>query len=175
MDLDRPVAPDPYEALPAVPTFDLTSDDVRTGSTLDEPFVGDDALSPHLAWDGVPDGTRSILVTCFDPDAPSPRGFWHWAVVDLPAALTELPRGAGSPRSTLLPRGAYQLTNDAGTTGYTGAWPPRGDRTHRYFFAVHALDVENLPTDVATEPGDVQHAAVPHTLARAVLVPVFGR
>ena len=175
MDLNRPVAPDPFVALPAVPAFDLTSDDVRAGETLDAPFVGSDGLSPQLAWDGVPDGTRSLLVTCFDPDAPAPHGFWHWAVVDLPATLTELPQGAGSPSGALLPRPAYQLTNDAGTTGYVGAWPPVGDRTHRYFFAVHALDVEHLDADVATEPRDVQHHAVPHTLARAVLVPVYRR
>ena len=114
-------------------------------------------------------------MTCFDPDAPVPHGFWHWAVLDLPPTLTALPRGAGSPDGALLPRHAYQLTNDAGTTGYAGAWPPVGDRTHRYFFAVHALDVEHLDADVATEPGDVQHRAVPHTLARAVLVPVYRR
>lgn len=175
MDLDGPVAPDPYAALPPVPAFTLTSADVTDGEPLAEPFTGAEDISPHLAWHGAPSATAGFLLTCFDPDAPSPRGFWHWAVVDLPPGTTELPRGAGSPDGRLLPPGAYQLTNDAGTTGYTGAWPPRGDRVHRYFFVVHALDVAHLDTDVSAEPADVQRTALAHTLARAVLVPVFQR
>jgi len=175
MDLDRPIAPDPYTKLPPVPSFDLVSDDVRHGETMAEPFTAAEDVSPHLAWDEFPDATASFLVTCFDPDAPRPQGFWHWMVVDLPRDTTELPQGAGSPRGTLLPRGAYQLTNDAGTTGYVGAWPPPGDRVHRYFFAVHALDVPHLQADVASDPRDVALEAAKHTLARAVIVPVFQR
>ena len=175
MDLDRPVAPDPYAALPPVPSFALTSDDVADGQTMAEPFTGAQDQSPHLRWDAAPPETAGFLVTCYDPDAPVPGGFWHWAVVDLPAGTTELPRGAGSPDGALLAPGAHQLINDAGTVGYTGAWPPPGDRVHRYFFVVHALDVARLDVADDAAPADVQRAALQHTLARAVLVPVFQR
>jgi Raf kinase inhibitor-like YbhB/YbcL family protein len=175
VDLSRPVAPDPYTQVPPVPSFALTSTDIADGETIAEPFTGAKDTSPRLAWQGFPESTRSFVVTCFDPDAPRPQGWWHWAVANLPATTTSLPRGAGSPDGSLLPSGAFQATNDGGTTGYEGAWPPRGDRVHRYFFAVHALDVERLDVRPPATAAQVGADAVPHTIARAVIVPVLQR
>ena len=176
MDLSRPLAPEPYSLLPAVPPLAVRSDDVGDGQPMPHPFTAQGgSTSPHLAWDGAPEGTRSFVVSCFDPDAPTPAGFWHWTVWDLPAGTTSLPTGSGAPSGAHLPTGAHHARNDGGTPGYAGAAPPEGDRPHRYVFAVHALDVEtlDLPDDVT--PTAVAFTALFHTLARGTLTPTFQR
>src|ERR687887_2422558 len=95
--------------------------------------------SPQLAWSGAPQGTRSFALTCYDPDAPTGSGFWHWVVVNIPATVTELPEDAGNPASGKLPAGALQVRTDFGKPGYGGACPPQSDHPHRYFFTIFAV------------------------------------
>ncbi|WFE95300.1 YbhB/YbcL family Raf kinase inhibitor-like protein [Micromonospora sp. WMMD987] len=173
MTLERPIAPDPYELLPTVPSFDLASDDVRNGEPMDAKYAhgstGGENVSPQLAWSGFPAGTKSFVVTCFDPDAPTGSGFWHWVLVDVPTSTTSLPTGV---READL-GGAFSVRNDYGDTGYGGAAPPPGDRPHRYVFAVHAVDVEKLGVGPDASPAYVGFNLAFHTLARAVIRPTY--
>ena len=129
-------------------------------------------MSPQLSWSGFPDATQSFVVTCFDPDAPIPSGFWHWAVVDLPVSVTSLDRGAGASDSTL--PGGFHVSSDFGSADYGGCAPPQGDVPHRYFFVVHAVDVASLGVDASVSPAVVSFNLAFHTLARAVIAPTYA-
>jgi Raf kinase inhibitor-like YbhB/YbcL family protein len=91
---------------------------------------GGEDVSPQLSWSGAPEGTKSYAVTVYDPDAPTQSGFWHWAIADIPASVTELPENAGDDEGSGLPDGVLQIRTDAGSTRFIGAAPPAGHGTH---------------------------------------------
>lgn len=163
----------PYDSLPKLPTFTLTSESVTDGQPLANDQVsgimgaGGSDISPQLSWSGFPAETKSFAVTVYDPDAPTASGFWHWAVADLPATVTELPAGAGDGGE--LPGGAVTLTNDAGLKRFLGAAPPAGHGPHRYYIAVHALPVESLELPEGATPAYLGFNLFGQAIARAVI------
>jgi Raf kinase inhibitor-like YbhB/YbcL family protein len=132
-------------------------------------------LSPQLSWSGAPPGTQSFAVTCFDPDAPTGSGFWHWVVVNIPASVTALELGAGDPASGKLPKGALEVRTDFGRPGYGGPCPPEGANVHRYVFTVHAVGVPSLPVTADTSAAVVGFNLHFNTLAEAKLIGLYRR
>ncbi|MEU9299229.1 YbhB/YbcL family Raf kinase inhibitor-like protein [Streptomyces sp. NPDC048269] len=163
-------APLPHDFHPEVHEFTVTSTDLAPGADLGDAQVkAGGNVSPQLRWEGFPEGTKSFAVTCFDPDAPTGSGFWHWVLFDLPASVTELPAGAGGGKFEGLPPGAVHVRNDYGTKDFGGAAPPAGER-HRYVFTVYAVDQEKLGPGEDVSPAAVGFNLRFHTLGRAQLI-----
>lgn len=168
----------PYAGMPEVGSFTLISADIQDGEPLPAEVYAEHAggsnRSPQLSWADAPAGTKSFVVTCFDPDAPTGSGFWHWAVANIPAGVTALPAGAGSPAGSpgneLLPSGAITLPNEQREPAFTGAAPPEGTGLHHYWFVVHALNVEQIDIDPEATPATLGFMMRNAVLARAIIV-----
>lgn len=175
----HPNAPFPYntyDSLPPAPLFTLASTDIADGGILPSPqrskafgVEGGQDLSPQLSWSGFPGTTRSFVVTCYDPDAPTVSGFWHWIMYDIPTSVTSLEAGA------MPPAGAKVIANDAGMKGFLGAAPPPGHGSHRYIFCVTALDVDTLGIDEnGTTPAVCHFNMLGKVVGRSFLTATFG-
>ncbi|MBI3212389.1 MAG: YbhB/YbcL family Raf kinase inhibitor-like protein [Mycobacterium sp.] len=165
----------PYDFLPKLPTFTLTSESITDGQPLSNAQVsglmgaGGEDLSPQLSWSGFPEETRSFAVTVYDPDAPTVSGFWHWAVANLPATVTDLPAGVGDGSQAGFPGEAVTLANDAGLHRFVGAAPPPGHGAHRYIVAVHAVKVEKLDITADASPAYLGFNLFSNAIARATI------
>lgn len=162
---------DPYIGIDGGLALTVTSDDFTDGGRLPlectAAFVGAGGkdVTPQLAWSEVPEGTKSIYIHVYDPDAPTPAGWWHWSVLNLPADLRSLDRDANGR----LPDGTVVLKHDGGGHGYLGSAPPEGHGPHRYFFTVHALDTV-LDLDENATATMAAFTAREHVLARGTIV-----
>jgi Raf kinase inhibitor-like YbhB/YbcL family protein len=151
--------------------IELTSTAFGAGENIPKQYTGDGKdVSPPLHWSDPPQGTKSLVLICDDPDAP--RGTWvHWVLFNLPGDQRELEEGV--PTQEALPSGATQGKNDFRKIGYGGPAPPPG-KPHRYFFKLYALD---LLLDLA--PGAIQSEVVAamqgHVLAEGQLMGRYGR
>ena len=157
-------------------TIKVTSTSFGDGDSIGMDFVftgcGGKNQSPQLSWSGAPSGTKSFAITCFDPDAPTGSGYWHWLACDIPSSITKVDAGAGTEKS---PAGGKSASNDYGLSSYGGPCPPKGDTAHRYIFTVYALDVAALP-----HATDKTHGATfiflmrGHVLASGSMTATFG-
>lgn len=150
----------------------LTSSAIPADSTIGITYVerscGGENVSPDLTWSDAPEGTRSYAITCFDPDAPTGSGWWHWIAFDIPAGVTAL--GEGQP----VPAGTREWDNDYGYAGYGGPCPPPGP-AHRYIFTVHALDVAELGIAEGLTSAAARFNLLAHSIGRASFTAHYGR
>jgi len=130
-------------------------------------------VSPPLAWSGVPEGARTLVLVVDDPDAPDPRNprtTWvHWVLYDLPADATGLPEAVAAKD---LPRGTREGRNDWKRTGYGGPCPPIG--RHRYFHKLYALD-RTLGDLGSPTKQELERAMQGSVLAKAELVGTYEK
>lgn len=161
--------------------FRLSSPQFNDGAVLPKEQVFNamgctgDNISPELKWTGAPVGVKSYAVTVYDPDAPTGSGWWHWVVFNIPATMSGLPSNAGQTALKLLPDGVIQSRTDYGKPGYGGACPPPGDKAHRYFFTLWALDTEKLPLNTNASGAMVGYYLNQHRLDRTHIVATYQR
>ena len=169
----------PYDFMPPMRTFSLISESVGNGEQLAREQVsgilgaGGLDISPQLSWSGFPKETQSFTVSMFDPDVPTASGFWHWAVANVPASVTDLPAGVGDGRD--LPGKAVTLPNDAGYRRYLGPATPPGNGPDRYFLVVHAVGIQNLEVSETSTPAYMDFLLFSHAIARATMYGTFER
>lgn len=133
---------------------------------------GDD-ISPPLAWSGVADNARSLVLIVDDPDAPDPEApkmTWvHWVLYNLPPRIEHLPMAVNideySPESA-------EGVNDWRRTGYGGPCPPVG--RHRYFHKLYALDAVLEGLDKPTK-NELLKAMEGHILDQAELMGTYEK
>jgi Raf kinase inhibitor-like YbhB/YbcL family protein len=167
--------------------------------------------NPHLRWTGVPSTARSLVLICVDTDVPTraddvnqegrvvpaslPRAdFYHWVMVDISPAVSEIAAGACSDgivargkQSPPGPAGARQGLNDytlwfAGDEamkgpylGYDGPCPPWNDELlHHYHFELYATDLEQCPVEGAFNGQQARTAIAGHVLAEARLTGTYS-
>lgn len=129
--------------------------------------------APPLAWSGVPDTTRSLVLIVDDPDAPdpeAPRTTWvHWVLYNMPPGTHGLPE-ACMPSD--LPPGTQEGINSWNRTGYSGPCPPLGQ--HRYFHKLYALDVV-LPVMHRPDKSEIEAAMEGHVIAQAEVIGTYRK
>ncbi|MDI6832403.1 MAG: YbhB/YbcL family Raf kinase inhibitor-like protein [Bacteroidales bacterium] len=148
----------------------VKSNSFSDGGMIPAKYTCDGAnISPQLSWDNAPNGTKSFVLICEDPDAPMGT-FTHWVLYDIPADIHELPENL--PKDKVLPNGTKQGIADFKKIGYGGPCPPSG--THRYYFKLYALD-----TLLNLEPGlkkeDILKAMNGHILAQGQIMGKYAR
>lgn len=147
--------------------FTLTSPAFNDGAGIPVKYSCDgEDVSPRLEWTHPPENTRSYALVVEDPDAPSGT-FTHWILYDLPPQMTDLPEGASGPGTS--------GRNDFQEIGFGGPCPPPGHGEHRYFFRLHALDVEHLGLAKDATRKELDAAIEGHVIGTAELMGRFQR
>ncbi|MGI4983667.1 MAG: YbhB/YbcL family Raf kinase inhibitor-like protein [Janthinobacterium lividum] len=123
--------------------------------------------SPAVSWRNAPPGTVGFAITLHDIDTPG-RGWWHWAVVNIPASIKQLDTNA-SASGALAALGALEARNDFDNDGYGGPCPPAGT-VHRYVLTVYALKTTNLRVAAGRPAPFFEHEILDSALAHATIV-----
>ena len=158
--------------------IELTSTAFAQGEPIPKKYTGEgDDVSPPIAWSGLPEEAKELVLICDDPDAPSAEPWVHWIIYKIPVGVTGLPEGIPSNPRLKSPPGTFQGKNSwpsGQTIGYRGPMPPRGDRPHRYYFTLYALEAR-LPVEPGLSKNTLLQEIKDHVLAEGRLMCVYER
>lgn len=152
-------------------TLQINSTSFQANGTIDKKYTADgEDISPQIVIAKLPAGTKSIALSCEDPDAPV--GTWfHWLIWNISPSKTELKENV--EKTGELKDGAIQGMNDFKKTGYNGPSPPKGP-DHHYHFKVFALD-QKLDLKANSDKKAFYKAIEGHVLGTGEIVGLYGR
>ncbi len=106
-------------------------------------------VSPQFSWTNVPEGTKSFVLTMFDPEGRAPSGVSHWVAYGIPASVTGFAEGEVSKDSDKYV-GGKSLMN---VGHYSGPCTPPNTTPHHYTFVLIATDFDpkELPPGLTRE------------------------
>jgi Raf kinase inhibitor-like YbhB/YbcL family protein len=106
-------------------------------------------VSPEFSWSGVPEGTKSLVLTMFDPEGRAPSGVSHWVAYGIPTSVTGFAEGETSKDSDKYVGGKSTM----GVGHYSGPCTPPNATAHHYTFVLIATDFDpkELPPDLTRE------------------------
>ena len=150
--------------------FTLRVDSLSPGSVLPDVYTCKGTMaSPQVAWSGIPEGTKSLVLILEDPDAPN-GVYTHWLVYNIPPLDGEIAQGQTNAK--VLSNGAQQGESSNGFRGYYPPCPPIGS-THHYLFRLYALDLYlTLPT---ADRAAIEQALASQTIAQTEFITTFSR
>ncbi len=129
--------------------------------------------SPELKWGTPPEGTKSLALTVYDPDATTGSGWWHWTVFNIPVSARKLSLGEAFKTRSLA--GSVEGRTDFGKQGYGGPCPPEGDKPHRYIFTLYALKDAKLKLNADSSGAMVGYTLNEKMISKTTLIGTFGR
>lgn len=159
-------------------TIQITSTAFNEGEVIPKKYTGEGTdVSPPLAWTGVPEGTKELVLICDDPDAPTSEPWVHWVIYKIPTDVKGLKEGV--PRKTRLtdPPGALQGKNSwpsGQNIGYRGPMPPPGHGTHRYYFKLYALEAK-MAVEPSMDKKSILQEIEHHVVAQGQLMGTYQR
>lgn len=144
----------------------ITSSAFSQGAVIPDEFTcKGDNKSPQISWSDPPAGTQSLALIVEDPDAPAGT-YTHWIAYNISPLKKSLPAHLQSAPHL---EGLMQGKNDFGHTGYGGPCPPKGDKAHRYFFRIYALDTRlDLPPGAGRQ--QLEEAMLDHIIGQGELM-----
>jgi len=152
----------------------LTSPAFKDKETIPTKYVmpgaGGKNVSIPLEWSDIPQGTHSFALSMIDPH-PVANNWIHWLVINLPSDTTSLQEGASGTAM----RGAQELRNSFGATGYGGPQPPAGSGAHPYVIALYALNVPAIDLPIDSTLTQFELALRDKTVAQATLTGMFEK
>ena len=156
----------------------ITSSAFKEGKPIPTKYTGDGQdVSPPLAWNDAPTGTKQWTLICDDPDAPTADPWVHWVLYGIPASVHSLPEGVKTSAQLSEPKGARQGKNswpEGRTVGYRGPAPPKGHGVHHYHFKLYAVDAE-LKLSAGLTKSDVLKTLDGHILGVGELIGTYER